>query len=47
MASCEKETNEPSDKELPTITKISPQYSHQAYNYGDTAFFIVDFKNNV
>lgn len=47
MVSCKKETNEPSDKELPTITKISPRYAHQAYNYGDTAYFIVDFKDNV
>lgn len=47
IVSCKKDTNEPSDKELPTITKISPQYAHQAYNYGDTAYFIVDFKDNV
>lgn len=47
FVSCGEETNEPSDKELPTITKISPQYAHQAYDYGDTAYFIVEFKDNV
>ncbi len=47
FVSCGEETNEPSDKELPTITKISPQYAHQAYDFGDTAYFIVEFKDNV
>jgi hypothetical protein len=47
FVSCEKENDEPSDKELPTITKISPQYAHQAYDFGDTAYFIVEFKDNV
>lgn len=47
LVSCEKDSDEPTDKELPTITKISPQYAHQAYDFGDTAYFTVEFKDNV
>lgn len=47
FVSCEKESDEPTDKELPTITKISPQYAHQAYDFGDTAFFTLEFNDNV
>lgn len=44
--SCKDNTAEPSDKELPIITKISPAITHQAYNFGDTAFFKITFSDN-
>lgn len=47
IISCEDDSKEPTDKELPTINKISPQYAHQAYDFGDTAYFILEFKDNV
>lgn len=47
LTACEDEKKEPSDKELPIITKIYPAITHQAYNLGDTAFFKINFSDNV
>jgi hypothetical protein len=46
IISCEDEPVEPSDKELPSITKVSPSVEHQAYEFGDTAFFRINFSDN-
>jgi hypothetical protein len=46
MSACEDEPIEPQDKELPKITKIYPSITHQAYNFGDTAFFKIKFSDN-
>lgn len=46
IISCEEETNEPQDKELPVITKINPSITHQSYDFGDTAFFKINFSDN-
>ncbi len=46
LIACGEETTEPSDKELPVITKIYPSITHQAYNFGDTAFFKLNFSDN-
>lgn len=43
---CGEDTPEPTDKELPVITKIYPSVIHQAYNFGDTAFFKLNFSDN-
>ena len=45
-AACKDENEGPADKTLPTITKLSPQYAHQAYDFNDTAFFRIDFSDN-
>lgn len=37
---------EPKDKELPVITKILPAIMHQAYDFGDTAFFKITITDN-
>lgn len=47
FASCEEEDKGPSDKTLPVIQKIAPQYAHQAYDFGDTAYFKINFSDNV
>lgn len=47
LTACEDEKKEPSDKELPVITKIYPAITHQAYDFGDTAFFKINFSDNV
>ena len=46
VASCKDDNEGPADKTLPSITKISPQYAHQAYDFNDTAFFKIDFSDN-
>jgi hypothetical protein len=46
LFSCGEDTVEPSDKELPIITKIYPAITHQAYDFGDTAFFKLTFSDN-
>lgn len=46
IISCEDDPIEPSDKELPSITKIYPAIAHQAYSFGDTAFFKINFSDN-
>ena len=46
LFSCGDDTVEPSDKELPVITKMLPAITHQAYNFGDTAFFKLTFSDN-
>lgn len=46
IISCEEESNEPQDKELPVITKIYPSITHQAYDFGDTAYFKLQFSDN-
>ncbi len=46
VIACKDENTEPSDKELPVITKIYPSITHQAYNFGDTAFFKINFSDN-
>lgn len=46
LFSCGDDTVEPSDKELPVITKMQPAITHQAYNFGDTAFFKLTFSDN-
>lgn len=43
---CGEDTPEPTDKELPVIIKIYPSITHQAYNFGDTAFFKLNFSDN-
>lgn len=43
---CKEKNVEPSDKELPVITKIYPSVTHQAYNFGDTAYFKINFSDN-
>lgn len=43
---CKEKNAEPSDKELPVITKIYPSVTHQAYNFGDTAYFKINFSDN-
>ncbi len=37
---------EPKDTELPVITKILPAIIHQAYDFGDTAFFKINITDN-
>jgi len=44
--SCGDDTTEPSDKTLPVITKVYPAITHQAYDFGDTAFFKINFSDN-
>lgn len=46
VSACEDKPVEPMDKELPVITKLYPQITHQAYDFGDTAFFRIKFKDN-
>ncbi len=46
ISACKDDPIEPQDKELPVITKIYPSITHQAYDFGDTAFFSIKFKDN-
>lgn len=43
---CDDPPPEPKDKELPVITKILPAIMHQAYDFGDTAFFKINITDN-
>lgn len=46
VVGCEEKDSGPADKVLPTINKISPAYAHQSYDFGDTAFFTLEFSDN-
>ncbi len=46
LIACDDTPVEPKDKELPVITKILPAIIHQEYNFGDTAFFKINFSDN-
>lgn len=46
FSACKDEPIEPQDKEIPVITKIYPSFTHQSYDFGDTAFFKIKFKDN-
>jgi hypothetical protein len=46
LIACDDTPVEPKDKELPVITKILPAIIHQVYNFGDTAFFKINFSDN-
>ena len=46
LIACDDTPVEPKDKELPVITEILPAIIHQVYNFGDTAFFKINFSDN-
>ena len=46
LIACDDTPVEPNDNELPVITKILPAIIHQEYNFGDTAFFKINFSDN-
>ncbi len=46
LTACKKDTDEPSDKTLPSINKVQPAFMHQAYDFGDTAYFQIEFSDN-
>ena len=46
LIACDDTPVETKDKELPVITKILPAIIHQVYNFGDTAFFKINFSDN-
>lgn len=43
---CGDDPAEPSDKTIPSIAKVYPAIAHQAYDFGDTAFFKINFSDN-
>jgi hypothetical protein len=46
LIACDEGPVEPKDKELPVITKVLPAILHQAYDFGDTAFFRINISDN-
>lgn len=46
LNACDEGPLEPKDKELPVITKVLPAILHQAYDFGDTAFFKINITDN-
>jgi|GEM_PF-3252857 len=46
LNACDDAPPEPKDTELPVITKILPAILHQAYDFGDTAFFKINITDN-
>lgn len=46
LNACDDGPPEPKDTELPVITKVLPAIMHQAYDFGDTAFFKINITDN-